>query len=236
MKLKDEFCYRIILDESTSFGIMGDTGRGATEHFGIKITEVEVMTISLDTALNSVGGVCVGTHEVVDHQRLSGAGYCFSAAVPPFLASSAICSLRRLDENGKSLMSELNKNSLRMKNALRKIKNFHIASDYLNKQVEGNDNNEGSWNSPIMFLSLVPSPNRSWEEDEELIHHLCEMCIERGVGVTTLKINTKWLSTLNKELIRPSLRICVSTLMNAKQINYAAGVIKDCAKSIKPRQ
>lgn len=236
IQLKEEFFYRLILDESTSFGVMGATGRGVTEHYDINITNVEVLTISLDTSLCSVGGLCVGSHEVVDHQRLSGAGYCFSAAAPPFLAVAAMQSLARLEDKGASLMVDLNKNALRMKTALRKIKNFQIASDFLASQVEGKDDNDGEWNSPIMFLSLIPSPNRTWEEDEEMIFQLCEMCVERGVGVTTLKINTEWLSSLNKELVRPSLRICVSTLLKAKEITYAVGIIKECAASLKPRQ
>lgn len=35
----------------------------------------------------SIGGFCSGEREVVDHQRLSGLGYCFSAALPPYLAT-----------------------------------------------------------------------------------------------------------------------------------------------------
>lgn len=235
LKLKEEFFYRLMLDESTSFGVMGATGRGITEHFGLDIKEVEVLMMSLDTSLCSVGGLCVGTNEVVDHQRLSGAGYCFSAAAPPFLASAAVSSLSRLEEQGATLMQDLSKNALRMKTALRKIKNFQVASDYLAEKVEGADN-DGDWTSPVMFLSLVPSADRTWEEDELMIHELCEMCVQRGVGVTTLKINTVWLAALNKELFRPSLRICASTLLKAKEITFAINIIKDCAKSIKLRQ
>ena len=43
----------------------------------------------------------VGSREVVDHQRLMGAGYCFSAAAPPFLSSAAISSLKELESNPK---------------------------------------------------------------------------------------------------------------------------------------
>ena len=43
-------------------------------------------------------------------------------------------------------------------------------------------------------------------------------------------------ASLNKELVRPSLRICASTLLKVKEITYAIGVIKDCAKTIKLRQ
>jgi len=235
MKLKEEFFYRLILDESTSFGVMGATGRGITEHFDINIGDIEVLTISLDTTLCSVGGLCVGSHEIVDHQRLSGAGYCFSAAAPPFLSSAAVASLKRLEDKGETLMFDLNKNSLRLKNALKKIKNFQIASDFLTAQVDGEDTC-GDWNSPIMYLSLIPSPNRTWEEDETMIHQLCEMCLERGVGLSTLKFSTDRLASLNKELIRPSLRICASTYLKAKEITHAVGIIKECAATIRARQ
>jgi len=45
--------------------------------------------------MGSVGGFCVGNDEVVDHQRLSGAGYVFSASLPPFLCVAAEEALNR---------------------------------------------------------------------------------------------------------------------------------------------
>ncbi len=47
-------------------------------------------------ALASVGGFCAGEREIVDHQRLSGLGYCFSASLPPLLATAALGALRAL--------------------------------------------------------------------------------------------------------------------------------------------
>ena len=38
-------------------------------------------------SLASIGGFCAGDREIVDHQRLSGLGYCFSASLPPYLAT-----------------------------------------------------------------------------------------------------------------------------------------------------
>ena len=43
--------------------------------------------------MGSTGGFCAGKSYVVDHQRLSGLGYCFSASMPPMLAAAAIKSL-----------------------------------------------------------------------------------------------------------------------------------------------
>merc|ERR1711871_945914 len=81
LALKDEFGYRLILDESLSWGVLGATGRGLKEACGIEDpTSVEITCVDLAPALGSNGGLCIGTDEVVAHQRLSGAGYCFSPA------------------------------------------------------------------------------------------------------------------------------------------------------------
>ena len=45
---------------------------------------------SLENSAASSGGFCVGTKFVIDHQRLSGLGYCFSASLPPMMAAAAI--------------------------------------------------------------------------------------------------------------------------------------------------
>ncbi|KAK6018521.1 hypothetical protein OSTOST_15887 [Ostertagia ostertagi] len=53
---------------------------------------------SLENAMASTGGFCVGRSYVVGHQRLSGLGYCFSASLPPLLATAASEGLRIIDE------------------------------------------------------------------------------------------------------------------------------------------
>jgi serine palmitoyltransferase len=51
----------------------------------------------MEMSLGSVGGFCVGSSFVVQHQVLSGQGYCFSASLPPLLASSAIEALNIIE-------------------------------------------------------------------------------------------------------------------------------------------
>ena len=109
VKLKEEFHYRLILDDSHGMGALGASGRGTLEHHGLRHMEhAEIVTFSLEYSLGSVGGMTVGSEEVVDHQRLSGAGYCFSASAPPFLSKVCLASVRRLegrlDEMTKDMM------------------------------------------------------------------------------------------------------------------------------------
>ena len=65
-----------------------------------------------------MGGFCAGMREVVDHQRLSGSGYCFSASLPPFLATAALCALDMLDDCGPKLREALANNIRVLRTAL----------------------------------------------------------------------------------------------------------------------
>lgn len=105
VKLKEEFCYRLILDDTHGMGVLGTTGRGTLERFGLRpMIHAEIVTFSLEYSLGSVGGMTVGCEEVVDHQRLSGAGYCFSASAPPFLSKVCLASIRRIEGRLDDLM------------------------------------------------------------------------------------------------------------------------------------
>uniref|UniRef100_A0AC35TXP3 Aminotran_1_2 domain-containing protein n=1 Tax=Rhabditophanes sp. KR3021 TaxID=114890 RepID=A0AC35TXP3_9BILA len=94
IKLKWQYKVRVFLDESFSFGVLGKSGRGVTEHFGIDVIEVDMIMASLENAFATTGGFCTGRSYVVAHQRLSGLGYCFSASLPPLLATAASEALR----------------------------------------------------------------------------------------------------------------------------------------------
>ena len=52
------------MEESNSFGVLGATGRGACEAAGLAPGDVEIICASMGGALASVGGFCVGSHEV----------------------------------------------------------------------------------------------------------------------------------------------------------------------------
>lgn len=75
---------------------------------------MHILIGSLATTLGSVGGFCIGSREVVDHQRLSGAGYCFSASLPPFLCVAATTALQRM-AGSSDLLERLRGNAMHMR-------------------------------------------------------------------------------------------------------------------------
>lgn len=97
--LKKKFKIRLFIDESRSFGVLGDCGRGITQHFNINVNDIDIIMASLENAMCAYGGFCAGSSYVIDHQRLAGAGYCFSASLPPMQTQVALESLSIIRED-----------------------------------------------------------------------------------------------------------------------------------------
>lgn len=83
VEIKNKYKFRLILDESTSIGTLGDNGRGLTEVYGIPRSEVEITIGSMARAFGASGGFCVGAKDMIYHQILTSNAYVFSAALPP---------------------------------------------------------------------------------------------------------------------------------------------------------
>jgi serine palmitoyltransferase len=119
--LKLKYKFRLILDESWSFGVLGRTGRGVTEHQHVDAAEVDMLIGSMSGPLSAAGGFCAGSDEVVEHQRLSAASYTFSAALPAIAAVTASETLMmlqtqpdlfiQLKENIKAMWTQLDPRS-----------------------------------------------------------------------------------------------------------------------------
>ncbi|KAL2500701.1 Long chain base biosynthesis protein 1 [Forsythia ovata] len=138
VRLKEKYRFRLILDESNSFGVLGSSGRGLTEHCRIPIEKVDIVTAAMGNALAAEGGFCTGSARVIDHQRLSSSGYVFSASLPPYLASAALTAVDVLEEN-LDLITKLKKNVATLHKGLSDVHGLEIVSDP---------------QSPIVFLRL----------------------------------------------------------------------------------
>ncbi|CAH6720474.1 serine palmitoyltransferase 1 [[Candida] jaroonii] len=106
VKLKNQYKYRVFLDETNSIGVLGDFGRGVTEHFGIDNKEIEIIVGSMAKSFGSSGGFCTGTKQMIHHQRLSSLAYVFSASLPPYSAKVTSTAIEEIlhQKNGKSII------------------------------------------------------------------------------------------------------------------------------------
>lgn len=78
----------LMMDEAHSVGVLGKTGRGIEEHFGLEdVVDIKMGTLS--KTIPSVGGYVAGKKEMINYLRHASRAYIFSAALPPAQAAAA---------------------------------------------------------------------------------------------------------------------------------------------------
>ena len=80
----------VMVDESHSAGVVGQTGRGVTEKYNLK-GEIEIITGTLGKAFGgAIGGFTTGKKEIIDILRQRSRPYLFSNSIPPMIAAAGI--------------------------------------------------------------------------------------------------------------------------------------------------
>ncbi|RLN62768.1 hypothetical protein BBJ29_006166 [Phytophthora kernoviae] len=211
--LCDKYVFRLFLDESFSFGVLGKSGRGLTEHYGMDISEVAIICSSLAGSTASVGGFSTGSQEVVDFQRINSAGYVFSASAPPF--TSACCSEAiRIMKDEPQLFTKLRDNA-------------KLAHETLGARVQGIFSISKDEVSPILHLRMLPEVVASVGSDENqraLQRQVCDTvmnnCLVKGVAICSPRYKTH-----QKLEPLPSLRVSVTAVHSSKEIAAACQLI-----------
>jgi glycine C-acetyltransferase len=89
----------VIVDDSHGVGVLGATGRGVVEHYGL-LGEVDVLTGTLGKALGgAAGGYVASSEEVIDLLQQRSRPQLFSNALPPTVACSALRAIRLMLED-----------------------------------------------------------------------------------------------------------------------------------------
>lgn len=76
---------RIMVDDAHGVGVVGKTGRGSAEHFGVS-GKIDLNVGMLSKGPGGLGGYCAASREVVQYLRLYARSYFFSTALPASLA------------------------------------------------------------------------------------------------------------------------------------------------------
>ena len=97
-RLKEKYGCLLMIDEAHSFGVIGETGKGVREHFGVSGSEVDIWMGTLSKSLASCGGWIGGSQELLTWLRYSVGGFVFSAGMTPANSVAALSSLKCLLE------------------------------------------------------------------------------------------------------------------------------------------
>lgn len=89
----------LIMDDSHATGVLGKTGRGTAEHFGV-LGEVDIITSTLGKALGgAAGGFVAGPAALCDTLTQRSRPQLFSNALPPTVAASALASVEFIERH-----------------------------------------------------------------------------------------------------------------------------------------
>lgn len=109
-ELAKQYDAMVMVDESHSAGVVGETGRGVTELFKLK-GKIEIITGTLGKAFGgAIGGFTTGKKEIIDLLRQRSRPYLFSNSIPPMVAAAGIRMFQLIETNNE-LQEKLHQNT-----------------------------------------------------------------------------------------------------------------------------
>ncbi len=102
---------RVMVDDAHGIGVLGQTGRGTAEHFGLE-EEVDLIMGTYSKSLASIGGFIAGSADVIHYVKHTARPLIFSASPPPASVASVSAALDIIEnepERRKTLWRNTNK-------------------------------------------------------------------------------------------------------------------------------
>jgi glycine C-acetyltransferase len=88
----------LMIDEAHSIGVLGETGHGIEEHFGMTPDCIDIKMGTLSKTIPSAGGYVAGNQELITFLKHEGRAFIFSAALPPASAAAAMAAFDVIEE------------------------------------------------------------------------------------------------------------------------------------------
>ena len=119
VRLARKYHARLMLDESHAIGVLGKTGRGVAEHYGLS-DDVDIIMGTFSKSLASVGGFVAGDNKTIDTLRHTSRSHIFSASLPPSAVAAVLASLQIIDEEPQR-REQLLRNAAYLANGLKDL-------------------------------------------------------------------------------------------------------------------
>ncbi len=92
VRLAQKYGASTYVDEAHGLGVLGKTGRGTCEHFGLT-NDVDLIMGTFSKSLAAIGGFIAGDKEVINFLRHNTRSYMFSASNTPAATSATLAAL-----------------------------------------------------------------------------------------------------------------------------------------------
>jgi 8-amino-7-oxononanoate synthase len=86
----------LMIDEAHSIGVLGETGGGMGEHFGVDRADVELWSGTMSKALAGCGGYVGGSRELIEFLKYTTPGFIYSVGMPPPTAAASLAAIRAM--------------------------------------------------------------------------------------------------------------------------------------------
>jgi 8-amino-7-oxononanoate synthase len=118
-KLRARYDFRLAVDDAHALGVLGDTGAGTAEHFGL-IDQTDLIIGTFSKSFASIGGFVAGELAVINYLKHHSRSLIFSASMPPSACAAVLASIDILEQEPERRLT-LWKNAARMKEGLRSL-------------------------------------------------------------------------------------------------------------------
>ncbi len=116
VELCSQYDARLVIDDAHSVGVLGATGAGTAEHFGLT-NQVDLIVGTFSKSFASIGGFVTGDRAIIDYLKHHARSLIFSASMPPSACAAVLTCIdimaaeperrRRLWENADYMRSGL---------------------------------------------------------------------------------------------------------------------------------
>ncbi|OGC33981.1 8-amino-7-oxononanoate synthase [candidate division WOR-1 bacterium RIFOXYB2_FULL_48_7] len=109
IKLAKAYQAITLVDEAHSTGVLGETGQGIEEYFGLT-GQIDIIMGTLSKALGSLGGFIAGSQKLIDYLRNKSRPFIYTTALPPSACAAALAALKLIEEDS-CLVRNLKRNT-----------------------------------------------------------------------------------------------------------------------------
>lgn len=140
VKICKKYQARLLVDDAHSVGVLGKTGAGTAEHFGLT-DDVDLIMGTFSKSFAGIGGFVAGDDDIIDYIQHNARTMIFSASMPPSAAAAALAALEimkaepqrreRLWKNAQRIMREFRALGLNIGHTATPVVPIIVGDDHL---------------------------------------------------------------------------------------------------------
>jgi 8-amino-7-oxononanoate synthase len=156
---------RVMVDDAHAIGVLGENGRGTSEHFNLE-DEVDIVMGTFSKSFASIGGFIVASERVINYIKHFSRALIFSASPPPAAVAACLAALdiikseperrERLWEITRRMHKELKALGFNIGNSQTPIIPIYIGDDIKTFQFWKMLSDEGIFTNPIISPAVSP--------------------------------------------------------------------------------